>query len=127
MADVLIFDDDPLIANLMREVLLDLGMQVKCFPDGSNALLHIRNEKPRLVLVDLMMPGMDGISICMMVKNDPQISSIKMAVVTGKGFKEDRDNALKKGSADLFVEKPFDVDDFARKMIELLKVPPAAK
>ena len=126
MAEVLIFDDDPLISNLMREVLMDLGLQVKCFPDGGDAVQHIKDEKPKLVLVDLMMPGLDGVSICMLVRKDPAISATKMVVVTGKGFKEDRDNALKVGAADLFVEKPFDVDDFARQMIGLLKVRPTA-
>ena len=126
MADVLIFDDDPIVSNLMQEVLHDLGLQVKCFPDGKNALAAIRAERPRLVLVDLMMPGMDGVSICLMVKKDPEVSGTKMAVVSGKGFKEDKDKALKVGGADLFVEKPFDVDEFARMMMELLKVKPSS-
>ncbi len=124
MPDILIFDDDPSISNLMREVLVSLGLEVKCFPDGSNALLRIREEKPRLVLVDLMMPGMDGISISMMVKNDPAVAGTKMVVVTGKSFKEDRDRAMNVAGADYFLEKPFDVDQFEKVIRGLISIAP---
>jgi CheY-like chemotaxis protein len=121
----LIFDDDALFAGLLSEILRDQGMTVKYFPDGIGALENVRREKPGIILTDVMMPGLDGISLCSQIKVDPQFSWIKVVVISGKHFPQDKARAAK-AQADLFVEKPFNVADFSSHIHSLMPTPGGA-
>ncbi|MBI3300199.1 MAG: response regulator [Elusimicrobia bacterium] len=105
--DVLVFDDDPYCAELVSELLTEDGFAFDKFLDGARALEFIRNLKPRLVVLDVMMPGMDGLSICKALKSDPRTKAIKVVVVSGKAYEADQAEARRCG-ADHFVAKPYD-------------------
>lgn len=111
--DVMIFDDDPHIAGLLAAVLEEMGLSARAFYSGEGALQRIRQHRPRLVILDIMMPGMDGLSLCKKVKADPDGAGIKVLIVSAKGFRHDREQALRFG-ADGFVVKPFDVEKLVR-------------
>ena len=118
--DALIFDDDTYFAALLQEVLKAQGLRVKYFSDGNGAIEHIRRERPGIVLTDVMMPGMDGITLCQKVKMDPEISATKVVIVTGKDFPEDKARA-EWAAADLFVRKPLDVASFTAQLNKLIQ------
>lgn len=119
-ADVLLFDDDAFFAGLVRELLAAQGLRVLYYPNSDGALEHIRRERPQLVLSDIMMPGIDGISLCGLVKRDPELGvRTKVAIVSGKAFAEDRTRADSAG-ADLFFKKPLDVKEFSETINALL-------
>lgn len=119
MADVLIFDDDPSVGDLMSEVLRGKGLTVSHFLSGAGAVQLVQENKPRLVVLDIMMPGMDGLTACRTLKSNPLTRSVKIAVLTAKDFGEDRESALRYG-ADLFFNKPFDPTGFARSVSKIL-------
>ncbi|MFI5363386.1 MAG: response regulator, partial [Elusimicrobiota bacterium] len=117
--DALIFDDAPYFVGFLQAILEDLGLTVKFFNDGNGALDHIRREGPRVVFLDVMMPGADGLSICKEIKADPRLSGMKVVIVSGKSFMDDKARATW-ASADLYVEKPFNVDEFSENVKRLL-------
>jgi CheY-like chemotaxis protein len=118
-ADALIFDVAPYFAGFLEAILQDLGLSVKCFPDGRGALDHIRRESPNIVFLDVMMPGMDGLSLCKEIKADAALARMKVVIVTGKVFMDDKARAGW-AKADLFVQKPFNVDEFSGEIQKLL-------
>jgi CheY-like chemotaxis protein len=103
---VLIFDDDPTCAELISQVLREQGIETEKFFDGGQALELIRRRKPEAVVLDIMMPGMDGLSICRAIKSDPATAGIRVVIASGKGFSADQEQAKKCG-ADAFIPKPF--------------------
>jgi len=122
--DILIFDDDACFAGLLQEVIRGQGLRSKYFPNGEDAVAHIERERPRMVIVDLMMPGMDGLSICRALKNGPEgLRETKVAVVTGKAFREDQARADGAG-ADLFFQKPLDIPRFSKEVHRLVPALP---
>ena len=122
MADVLVFDDDPAIGALVSEVLRSRGLTVSHYLSGAGALQLVQESKPRLVVLDLMMPGIDGITACRTLKSNPATKNVRVAILTAKEYKEDREAALRHG-ADVFLTKPFDLLIFEASVNRLLGLP----
>ena len=122
MADVLIFDDDPTIGDLAGEVLRDRGLTVGHFSSGAGVIQLIQDERPRLVVLDLMMPGLDGFSACRAIRGNPATKPVKVVVMTAKNSQEDEELARRCG-ADLFIHKPFDANAFSTAVGIVLKLP----
>jgi CheY-like chemotaxis protein len=127
MADkVIVVDDDPLVGDLTMYLLRDAGYDPELIADSLKAISVIRERKPSLVLLDILMPGVDGLTLCHKIKTDPELKLIKVAICSGKSFQAEKDRALKYG-ADAFIEKPYHVDTFNAKIREILGTPEAAK
>jgi CheY-like chemotaxis protein len=126
MADVLVFDDDPAVGDLIAEVLRGKGLTVAHFLSGAGAVQLVQENKPRLVVLDIMMPGMDGLTACRTLKSNPSTRGVKIAMFTAKDFNEDRDAALKYG-ADLYFNKPLDHPAFVRQVRRVLGLPEEAR
>ncbi len=112
MADVLIFDDDPSVGDLMSELLRGRGLAVSHFMSGAGVVQLVQENKPKLVILDIMMPGMDGLTACRTLKSNPATRAVKIAILTAKNYLEDQQTAMRYG-ADLFLHKPFDPGAFA--------------
>ncbi|MBI4423911.1 MAG: response regulator [Elusimicrobia bacterium] len=136
MPDVLVFDDDPALGDLLGDLLRARKLSVSHFLSGSGLLQIVQEGRPRLVVLDIMMPGMDGLSACQALKASPVTGHIKIVVVTAKHYGSDREAAERFG-ADLFVQKPFDpgalsnaigrllgMADEARPLVEAPPAPP---
>jgi CheY-like chemotaxis protein len=83
---ILVVDDDPDIRESLREVLVDEGYEVTCVANGREALEHLRNSpRPCVILLDLMMPVMDGWQFRREQKQDPTIADIPLVVITATG------------------------------------------
>ena len=103
---VLVVEDEEDIRELVSYNLLKEGYQVAGVASGEDALAAIASKPPDLVLLDLMLPGLDGLSVCRRLKGDPQTDSIPVVLLTAKGEEADIVVGLNMG-ADDYVTKPF--------------------
>ena len=119
-AQIIVVDDDPIVGGLTLELLQDAGYGALLVQDSLKAQAIIKAEKPQLLILDILMPGLDGLTLLHRLKSDPETASIKAIVVSGKSFEADKQRALQYG-AEAFIEKPYDVDGFAVKVTEIMK------
>ena len=102
--NVLIVDDDPDIRTLYRLVLRQEGLEVVEAENGREALDIIDTEAPALVLLDIMMPDIDGYEVCRRLRADPRTARLPVLMFSAKGTSADRKNGFKVG-ADGFIVK----------------------
>lgn len=119
MPDIVIVDDDPMVGNLSHDLLIDEGYKVCLVQNSGEAIETIREKKPRLVILDIMMPGVSGMELCKRVKSDPELKKIKVVFVSGKAFQAEKQRALELG-CDIFIQKPYNVDTFAKTIGQIL-------
>lgn len=105
-AKILIVDDEPDVIELVRYNLEDAGFDVECAADGSEGLEKARCTAPNLILLDVMLPGLDGFEICKLLRNHPQTAGIPVIMLTAKAEEIDRVIGLELGAED-YVTKPF--------------------
>lgn len=115
---VLVVDDDDIAGGLSRDLLKEKGIDADLVTDSLKAVDAIKANKYPLVVLDILMPGMDGLTLCHKIKTDPQIKETKVVMVSGKSFEADRKRARELG-ADLFIEKPYDTETFAERIAEV--------
>ena len=84
MAKILVVDDDPLMLLACQHFLIGEGYQVLGATDGLSALEMARKERPDLIILDLMLPKLDGFEVCNMLKADEKFKAIKILMVTGR-------------------------------------------
>ncbi len=107
LANILIVEDDPTIRTLLQMMLKAAGFtHVKTAARGDDGLEAIRRDRPSLVLLDLMLPGVDGLTVCSRVRSDPELADVRILMLTAKSEDEDIVRGLELG-ADDYVTKPF--------------------
>ena len=106
MKKVLIVDDEPNILISLEFLLTKGGFQVFVARDGQEALDIIKAELPALVLLDIMMPNVDGYEVCQYIKNGSLLNHIKVVFLSAKTKDEDIEKGYAMG-ADLYLTKPF--------------------
>lgn len=112
MTKILIVDDEPVIQVLLEETLeelLDQGVELLFASDGVEGWQLIQEEKPGLVLLDVMLPHISGYEICQRVRQDDDLAGTYIMMLTAKGQEVDRERGSEVG-ADEYVTKPFDPD-----------------
>ena len=115
MSHILIIDDDIHINEMLEEVLIQEGYQVSHAYSGTEALLFLANEKPDLILLDLMLPGLTGEEVL------PQIEKIPVIVMSAKVEVKDKVALLLNGAED-YITKPFEIEELlARIVVQLMK------
>ena len=117
MAKILIVDDEPDILLMLRMGLEDEGHEIVMAADGAMALERIAEHRPDLVLLDVMMPGVDGFGVLEAKQRDGDTTPVVM--LSAKSEPADIDRALGLGAVD-FVPKPFDLDGLLARVGELL-------
>ncbi len=110
---VLVVDDEIAFGNVMREVLVSFGMDVRVAVGATQALGEMRREPPDLLMVDVMMPEVDGLSLIRMVQKEPSWLAIPIIVCSARAGQTDQNEALFAG-ADAFLAKPFTADELRR-------------
>ena len=103
---VLLVEDEKNIILGVRTCLEAVGYEVHVVEDGEAALNFVRKEKPDLILLDLLLPKIDGFEVCATLKKDDETKHIPIVVLTAKATEEDRRNVIKLG-ADAYMTKPF--------------------
>lgn len=113
---ILVVDDNPDNVEILRAFLESRGYAVAQAPDGRTALARMEQVRPELVLLDVMMPGMDGWQVCRTIKSHPEFGgTTRVVMVTAKGAFEDKHEGLRSG-ADDYVVKPVDFKDLLGKV-----------
>jgi DNA-binding response OmpR family regulator len=116
---VLIADDEANIVISLEFLMKREGHRVSIVRDGEAALAAIREQRPDLVLLDVMMPGKSGFEVCQAVRADDALATVKILMLSAKG----RETDLAKGQAmgaDAYMTKPFSTKELAEKVKELL-------
>lgn len=117
MSNVLVVDDDPKICDMLKDMLTRDGCEVDTAYCGKDALLKIKSEKPDLMLLDISMPGMDGIEVLRQMEKIDK--SIPVIMVTGHQDIDDAKNAFRFGARD-YVLKPFNIEYLKSSVFSML-------
>ncbi len=119
MAKILIVDDESDIVSALTIRLESLGYEIISAEDGITALEKARSEKPDLILLDVMLPKLDGYKVCRMLKFDEKYKDIPIIIITAKGEELNRRMGMDMG-ANAYITKPFKPEDLTSKIKELL-------
>ena len=108
-----IVDDDLKITMVVEKVLNQLGFRVFSADEGKKALELVKKEKPDLLITDILQPGIDGITLCQKVKNDPDLDDVKVILITGV-YKKASFQLEIDCNPDGFIEKPIDITNLEK-------------
>lgn len=111
---ILVVDDEPSIISFLTK-MLSTEYTVYQAKNGQQAVDSVKKNKPDLVIMDIMMPEMDGYTACALIKGDPSTRSIPVIMLTGVGFELNKQMALRMG-ANAYLTKPFSLLDLKKTM-----------
>src|SRR3989454_5236036 len=120
MAKILVVDDEPDAVELVEFNLKSAGYEVVTAADGSEALKKARAHSPDLIVLDLMLPEVDGVEVCKILRRDPATSGIRVIMLTAKAAEIDRVLGLELG-ADDYVTKPFSPRELVLRVKKILQ------
>lgn len=118
---ILIVDDDPNSRDIVQTFLESRGYQVATAEDGQEALAMLEELKPGLVLLDVMMPGMDGWEVARVIKNHPDFGRTRVVMLTARSDFSDKTEGLRAG-ADDYIVKPIRLEELAERVEKNLAV-----
>lgn len=116
---VLIVDDEPNIVISVEFLMRREGFEVLVARDGEEGLARIQAARPDLVVLDVMMPKLDGFEVCKAVRADPTLAKVRILMLTAKGRAAEISKGLALG-ADAYIPKPFATRELVAKVKELL-------
>ena len=119
---VLIVDDDPLLLSLVRHKLTARGYTVATASDGGTGLESARNLKPDLIVLDVMMPVLDGRAVLQQIREDPALSDVPVVMLTARAREEDIVDLLRVGASD-YLAKPFSPEELTARIARLVPIP----
>ena len=125
MPKLLVVDDDQLTLEILKTALEGCDYEVITASDGLDALNKARAEHPDIILLDIMLPKLQGYQVCRLLKFDDQYSHIPIIMITGKAGDENRSLGLKTG-ANEYVTKPFEIDEILKIVSDHLKSIPSS-
>jgi DNA-binding response OmpR family regulator len=120
VARILVVEDSTDIAELLRHYLERAGHAVDWLPTGTAVMAHVRQRPPNLVVLDLMLPGMDGLLVCQALRSDAATAAIPIIMLTARGEESDRIRGLELG-ADDYVVKPFSPREVVARVAALMR------
>ena len=121
-ASILIVDDEPNILLSLQFVMKKAGYEVRTATDGEQALGEMTRAKPDLVLLDVMMPRLDGFTVCQKIKATPEWRDVRIIMLTARGREVEREKGLALG-ADDYITKPFSTKDAIDRVAAALAKP----
>ena len=116
-AKVLVIDDEPEITDIVETFLTESGYTVEVENSARNALEKARQFIPDVILLDIMMPDVDGYNVCQEIKNDPKLAAVPVIFLTGKDRNDDMGRSFKVGG-DMFIKKPFSCE----RLLEIVNI-----
>ncbi|MCJ7774065.1 MAG: response regulator [Desulfobacterales bacterium] len=117
---IMVVDDSPTELKIMSEPFIPKGYKVITAMDGEEAIKMAEIEKPDLIVLDVIMPKMNGFQVCRKIKTTPELKNIKIILLTSKNQESDEFWGLKQG-ADAYMKKPFDANELLAKAESLLQ------
>ena len=118
---VLIVEDDKFLRELIVKKLLGEGYDIVEAIDGEEGIKKIKEEKPDLVLLDLILPGVDGFGVLSQMRDDSSVSSIPVIILSNLGQKDDVERGLKLGAVDYLIKAHFTPGEIIEKIKNILK------
>ena len=118
---VLIVEDDPDIAELVRTRLEQHALTCLVAEDGAAALRLAQQERPALILLDLMLPQLDGLQVLTILKRQPETAAIPVIIMTARSAEEERVEGLRQGAVD-YITKPFSIRELVARVQNMLKL-----
>ena len=116
-AKILVIDDEPEITEIVETFLIEAGYKVAVENTSDSAVARAKAFNPDVILLDIMMPGQDGYSICQELKADPAYANIPVIFLTGKDRNDDMGRSFRSGG-DMFIKKPFSCD----RLLEIVNI-----
>lgn len=126
MTTILIVEDEETLRETLAYNLEQEGYQTLTAADGEEALHLIRAHQPDLVVLDIMLPVLDGLSVCRLVRRDPQVAHIPIIMLTARGTQGDKMVGLDSG-ADDYITKPFGLGEFLARVRAVLRRAPGQR
>lgn len=117
---ILIIEDEQTLANNLADKLRAEGYNVSIAVDGEAGWDKVRAEKPNLLVLDIMLPGLDGLSLCRMIRNERSIGRTPIIMLTARGTEVDKIVGLESGADDYMV-KPFGLGEFLARVRAVLR------
>lgn len=118
---ILIIEDDKFLRELMARKLHEENYLVLEEADGENGVKATKEQKPDLILLDLILPGVDGFEILGQIKQDLEIKDVPIIILSNLGQKEDIDRGFKLGAADYLIKAHFTPGEIVEKIKKILK------
>ena len=116
-ARVLVVDDEPEITEIVETFLTDAGYTVMVENSSAQAVEKAKTFKPDVILLDIMMPGVDGYDVCQQLKQTPEFAGTPIIFLTGKDRNDDMGRSFKYGG-DMFIKKPFSCE----RLMEIINI-----
>ncbi len=123
MTTVLVVEDEETVLETLAYNLEQEGYKVLTAGDGEGALKLVRSKKPDLIVLDIMLPGLDGLAVCRLIRKDPEIAHIPIIMLTARGTQGDKMVGLDSG-ADDYITKPFGLGEFLARVRAVLRRTP---
>lgn len=117
---ILIIEDEETLIHNLAEKLRAEGYKVLTAMEGESGWDMVRSEKPDLIVLDIMLPGLDGLSLCRMIRNEPSTSRIPIVMLTARGTEVDKIVGLESG-ADDYIVKPFGLGELLARVRAVLR------
>ena len=121
MPKILIVEDDKFLRELIAQKLVREGYEISEAGDGEEGIKKIKDEKPDLVLLDLILPGIDGFEILSRMKENSSLSRIPVIILSNLGQKDDVERGLKLGAIDYLIKAHFTPGEIIEKIKNALK------
>jgi len=119
MHRILIVDDEPNIVLALELLMKKEGYEVHAVDDGERAVQAAKELRPDLILLDIMMPKMDGYEVCQRIRSDSLLKDVNIIMLTAKGREVEREKGLALG-ADHYITKPFSTRQVVMKVKEIM-------
>jgi DNA-binding response OmpR family regulator len=121
MKKILIVEDDRFLRELISKKLVKEGYDIAEAVDGEEGLKKVKEEKPDLILLDLILPGIEGFEVLSRIKQDPATSQIPVIILSNLGQKEDIDRGMELGATDYLIKAHFTPGEIIEKIRSVLK------
>jgi CheY-like chemotaxis protein len=125
-ATILIVDDNPMNLKLAADLLEFDGYTIAQARDAEEAQAVLKHTQPNLILMDIQMPGMDGLTLTRLLKDDPSYQHIPIVALTAFAMKDDEDKAREAGCYS-YITKPIETRKFAGQVADILATEPTSK
>src|SRR3972149_1993116 len=120
MARILIIEDDPLMSRMYQKMLTFEGYEADLADNGADGLEKVRSQKPNLILLDIMMPKMNGMEVLGKLKSDPETKALPVVILTNLAGEKDAETAMSKGAVKYIVKSEYEPKQVANMVKEVL-------
>jgi DNA-binding response OmpR family regulator len=117
---ILLVEDDTFLVDMYSRKFADYGYAVITASNGKQALEHIKTKKPNIILMDVVMPEMDGFETLKAIKSDASMKDVPVIMLTNLGQKEEVEKALQMGASDYLIKAHFTPTEVANKVKEFI-------